>query len=156
MKSYLLPYKFKRIGMWMFIPFCVICLWVLLSGELEFEYLKWPCISLCFMNIFDDKCQWLSIQYTDPTNEIGMLGLLVSMCFIALSKEKDEDEMTGQIRMQSFVWSFWVSAAILAFCILFVYGILFVEFTFAAIFLVFLIYILKFNASMHAVRRNVK
>lgn len=29
----------------------------------------------------------------DPTNETAMLGLLVSLCLIALSKEKDEDEI---------------------------------------------------------------
>lgn len=153
MKNYLLPYRYKRIGMWMFLPFAVISLWCLVSGELEFSYLKLPCLSILSQDI-TKPCRWLTIETTDPINEIGMLGLLVSMCFISLSKERDEDEMTGQIRMQSFVWSFWVTAAILAFSILFIYGLPFMEFTFAAIFVVFLIYILKFNISMRKVRRE--
>lgn len=155
MNSYLLPTKFKRIGMWMFIPFCAICLWCLISGQLEFDYMAWPCISLCEQD-FNDNVSWFTVGKTDPINEIGMLGLLVSMCFIALSKEKDEDEMTAEVRMQSFVFSFWIMAAIIAFCILFVYGIEFMEFAFAAIFLIFLIYILKFNFAMRAIRRTGK
>ena len=82
-----------------------------------------------------------------------MFGLLISICFTALSKEKDEDEMTGLIRMQSFVWSFWVTAAVLAFGIIFIYDIAFMLFSFAAIFVVFILYIIKFNLAMRAIRR---
>lgn len=153
-KSFLLPYKFKKVGMFMFIPTCAICLWCLFSGELEFNYMQWPCVSFCFQELFDDNTTWLAVSTTDPINEIGMLGLLVSMCFIALSKEKDEDEMTAQIRMRSFVFSFWAMAAIIAFSILFVYGIRFMEFAFVAVFLVFLIYIIKFNFAMRKTRRE--
>lgn len=85
-----------------------------------------------------------------------MFGLLISLCFTALSKEKDEDEMTGLIRMQSFVWSFWVTAAVLAFGIIFIYDIAFMIFSFAAIFVVFILYIIKFNLAMRAIRREGK
>lgn len=85
-----------------------------------------------------------------------MFGLLISLCFTALSKEKDEDEMTGLIRMQSFVWSFWVTAAVLAFGIIFIYNIAFMLFSFAAIFVGFILYIIKFNLAMHAIRRDGK
>lgn len=153
-KSLLLPYKFKRVGMWMFIPFCAVCLWCLFSGELEFDYMQWPCISFCFQEFFDKRPALLSIGSTDPINEIGMLGLLISLCFISLSKEKDEDEMTAMVRMQSFVSSFWAIAAVFAFCILFVYGISFMEFSFVAIFLGFLVYIFKFNSAMKRIRRE--
>lgn len=151
--SFLLPYPFKKAGMYMFIPFCAVCLWCLFSGELEFDYLQWPCISLGFKEI-DGNTTWLAIEKTDPINEIGMLGLLLSLCFISLSREKDEDEMTALIRMESFVFSFWVMAAIMAFSIIFVYGIRFMEFSFTAVFLVFLIYVIKFNLSMRKIRRE--
>ena len=71
--------------------------------------------------------------------KVGMMGLLVSLCFIALSKEKDEDEMTGQIRMQSFVCSLWVTSAILTFGILFIMGLDFLSFTLVAIYLYLLV-----------------
>ncbi|MCQ2118483.1 MAG: hypothetical protein MJY84_01015 [Bacteroidales bacterium] len=85
-----------------------------------------------------------------------MLGLLLSLCFIALSKERDEDEMTAQIRMQSFVWSLWFTAAVLVFGILFFYGASFLYVSFVAIYLVFIIYIIKFNVTMSAIRRGSK
>ena len=109
------------------------------------------------------KVPWIAIGddifYKGEANLIttlGMLGLLVSLCFIALSREKDEDEMTGQIRMQSFVWSLWFTAIILALGILFIMGLDFLTFTCAAIYLYFLVYILKFNLTMKAIRREGK
>ena len=150
--NFLLPNKFKRTGLFSVIPFGALCLYTLISGELEFDCLSWPCLSM-----FDsDKVSLLSISKTDPINEIGMLSLLVSLCFIALSREKDEDEMTGQIRMESFVWSFWMTAIIFAIGILFLYGIPFLYFSFAAIYLVFLLFIAKFNIEMSKVRRESK
>ena len=156
MKStYLLPYKFKRFGMWMFIPFCVLCLWCIISGELEFDYLQIPALAVCIEELFGESSLFEVVK-NDPINEIAMLGLLVSLCFIALSKEQDEDEMTKQIRMGSFVWSLWITAAVLAFGILFFFQFSFLYFCFSAIYFVFLLYILKFNITMRKLRRNEK
>ena len=149
-KNYLLPHRFKTAGIIMFFPFCAACLWLLLSGVLDCSYINWPALCINPEDLMDNP---FHVIKNDPINEIAMLGLLASLCFIALSREKDEDEMTGHIRMQSFVWSFWVTAAVLAFGIIFIYGLAFMEFAFAAIFLVFVLYILKFNLTMRAVRR---
>ena len=82
-----------------------------------------------------------------------MLGLLVSLVFIALSKEKDEDEMTAVVRMQSFVWSFWCTSVIMLIAILFVYDFAFLLFSFASVFVCFIMYICKFNYEMIKIRR---
>ena len=156
MKStYLLPYKFKRIGILMFIPFCILCLWCIISGELEFDYLQIPALAVCIEELFGESSLFEVVK-NDPINEIAMLGLLASLCFIALSKEQDEDEMTEQIRMGSFVWSLWITAAVLAFGILFFYQFSFLNFCFSAMYFVFLLYILKFNITMRKLRRNEK
>ena len=153
--TYLLPYKFKRIGMWMFIPFCAMCLWCIISGKLEFDYFQIPALAVCFEELLGESSLFEVVK-NDPINEIAMLGLLASLCFIALSKEKDEDEMTEQIRMGSFVWSLWITAAVLAFGILFIYQTSFLCFCFCAIYFVFLLYILKFNITMRKLRRTEK
>ena len=152
-KNYLLAHRFKTVGIIMFFPFCAACLWLLLSGVLDCSYISWPVLCVNPEALTDDTLAWFRIIKNDPINEIAMLGLLASLSLIALSRERDEDEMTGHIRMQSFVWSFWVTAAVLAFGIIFFYGLAFMEFAFAAIFLVFVLYILKFNLTMRAVRR---
>lgn len=153
-KNFLLPYRFKTAGLWLFFPFLGLCLWLLLFGDWDCDLLSWPAFALSIEDITSKDA--FTIIRNDPVNEFAMLGLLVSVCFIALSKEKDEDEMTGQIRMQSFVWSFWVTAAILAFGILFFYGFSFLNFALAALFLAFIIYIVKFNLTMFKIRRAGK
>ena len=145
-RNYLLPYSYKIIGMWMLLPFVAICLCF-------FFDVKLPEIKIPWVGLGDE------IFYKGEANlltELGMLGLLVSLCFIALSRERDEDEMTGQIRMQSFAWSLWCTSIILALGILFIMGIDFLMFACAAIYFYFVVYILKFNFTMMAVRRESK
>lgn len=92
-RNYLLPYTYKKVGMWMFLPFAALCLCLLFDAGLPEIMVPWIA--------FGDK-----LFYTGDANlltEVGMMGLLVSLCFIALSREKDEDEMTAHVRMQSFV-----------------------------------------------------
>ena len=110
----------------MFLPFAALCVCLFFSVSL-------PEIKVPWIAIGDD------IFYKGEANLIttlGMLGLLVSLCFIALSREKDEDEM--------------------ALGILFIMGLDFLTFTCAAIYLYFLVYILKFNFTMKAIRREGK
>lgn len=137
----------------MFLPFCALCLWCIVSGELEFDYLHLPALAIYVDELFGDA-SFFGIVKNDPINETAMLGLLVALCFISLSKEKDEDEMTEQIRMSSFVWSLWITTAVIAFGILFFYQFIFLYFCFGALYFVFLLYILKFNVTMRKLRKN--
>lgn len=141
--NYLLPYTYKKVGMWLFLPFAAICICLFLDVKLPSIQIPWLAIGDGFF-----------YQGTaDLLTEIGMMGLLVSLSFISLSREKDEDEMTAHIRMQSFVWSLWLTSAILAFGILFIMGLNFLSFALAALYLYYLVYILKFNFTMKAIRR---
>ena len=150
-KNYLLPHNFKLIGMIMLVPFLVACIWLLLGpGEAEWFTVNVPAL---FTLDLASTSEWFGMTVTDPLNEICMLGLLVSLVFIALSKEKDEDEMTAVVRMQSFVWSFWCTAVIMLIAILFVYDFAFLLFSFASVFVCFIMYICKFNYEMIKIRR---
>ena len=145
-RNYLLPHSYKKIGMLMFLPFAAICLCLLLNVKL-------PSVEIPWIAIGD------GIFYQgkgDLLTELGMMGLLISLSFIALSREKDEDEMTGQIRMKSFVWSLWFTTIILAFGILFIMGLDFLSFSLVALYLYYFIYILKFNMTMKSIRRSAR
>ena len=102
-KSYLLPAGFKKIGLRMVLPFfvlSVLCLCGVMDDmNLSFLSVKMPALI--------DYSGWFTMNETNLIDEIAMLGLLVSLVFIGLSRERDEDEMTAHIRMQSFVWSAW-------------------------------------------------
>ena len=150
-KNYLLPHAFKKIGLAMFVPFLAACVWLLLGpGECEWLSVKVP--ALLTLDLMATS-QWFGMTVTDPVNEICMLGLLISLVFLALSKERDEDEMTAAVRMQSFVWSFWCTAIVMLIAILFVNDFAFMYFAFASVFVCFILYICKFNYEMIKIRR---
>ena len=128
-QNYLLPHKFKKAGTIMFLPFLAVCVWLLL-GPGECDYLKVPAFAL-FEDGYLFSTKSLTSTTTDPINEIAMLGLLISIVFIALSKEKDEDEMVP-VEMQ------------------------FLNCTFAMPYVFFILYIIKFNLAMHKLRRELK
>ena len=151
-KNYLLPHNFKLIGLIMLVPFLAACIWLLL-GPCEADWFTVNVPALFTLDIASTS-QWFGMTVTDPVNEICMLGLLVSLVFIALSKEKDEDEMTAVVRMRSFVWSFWCTAILLLVAILFVYDYAFLLFAFASMFVCFILYICKFNYEMMIIRRT--
>ncbi len=146
-KNYLLPVGFKKAGLWMVVPFMTLCL-------------------LCFFDVLDDwsiratvpalssSDGWFSMTKAGLVVEISMLGLLISLVFIALSRECDEDEMTEHIRMQSFVWSTWATSIIIALGILFVYDLEFLTFMFMTMYLYLMLYIVKFNLAMHRERKE--
>ena len=153
-KNYLLPHGFKLAGLVMLVPFLAACIWLLL-GPCEGEWFTVTVPALYTLDLNSTR-EWFTMTVTDPVNEICMLGLLVSLVFVALSKEKDEDEMTTVVRMQSFVWSFWGTALVMLVAILFIYDFAFLHFAFASIFLCFLLYICKFNYEMIMIRRSEK
>ena len=153
-QNYLLPHGFKRVGLIMLVPFLAACIWLLLGpGEGDWFTVDVP--ALFTLNLASNS-EWFGMTATDPVNEICMLGLLVSLVFLALSKEKDEDEMTAVVRIQSFVWSFWCTAILILVAILFVYDLAFMYFAFASVFVCFIMYICKFNYEMIKIRRTDK
>ena len=153
-KNYLLPHNFKLIGLIMLVPFLAASVWLLL-GPCEGDWFTVKVPALFTLDLASTS-EWFGMTVTDPVNEICMLGLLVSLVFIALSKEKDEDEMTAVVRMQSFVWSFWCTAVMMLVAILFVYDFAFLLFAFASMFVCFILYICKFNYEMIKISRTEK
>ena len=153
--NYLLPAKFKKIGMCLAIPFVLACLCLLFApGAWDYNLCNIPVLSVIGDGGLENSM--FNIIETDPLDEIAMLGLLISIVFVALSKEKDEDEMTPVERQNAFVWSFWVTAVLYTLGIITIYGISFLSYSFVMPYIFFTLYIIKFNLSMHKLRRNLK
>ena len=153
-KNYLLPYRYKKIGLYMFIPFCAFFIYLVCTDNFGFYFgAETPLFAVAAQFPFEE-ITFFGIVHNSPFDEIALLGILVSLAFIALSKERDEDEMTGHIRMQSFVWSLWATTAFCAFGILFIFGLYYLYFTYLAVFLMPIVYIAKFNLAMREIRRE--
>ncbi|WP_313806129.1 hypothetical protein [Flavobacterium sp.] len=78
-------------------------------------------------------------------DEITMLLFIVSGLVFAFSKEKVEDEMVAKIRLESLVWATYVNYGVLAFCILFIYGLPFLNVMMYNMFTLLLFFIIRFH-----------
>lgn len=137
--KFLLPHKFKRIGVFMF-PIGIL-IWITAQ-----------------FGLFDALLN--SINFRFPGIQIMLISsffsFLVGLYFIAFSKEKIEDEFISKLRLESFQFAALMQIAILI--ISFLYMLIsgnqpanesyFMLFFIFAIFIFWLSYILKFNLSL--------
>lgn len=98
MKQYfLLPHYYFKAGLWIMVLF-LIMFGIDLAGVAPEINIPMPYIA----NEIFGKNAWFGILPSeDMYMEIWMLGIFISLLFIAMSKEKTEDEMIMQIRLKS-------------------------------------------------------
>ena len=83
-----------------------------------------------------------SLNFTD---EIASIGLIVSLLFIAFSKEKIEDEWISQLRLESLQFAVYLNYAVLSLQILLVHNTAFFDIMVYNMFSVLLLFILRFR-----------
>ena len=54
-----------------------------------------------------------------------MIGFIISIMFIAFSKEKKEDELLSKIRLESLMWAVYINYTIIIVCTITLYGLAF-------------------------------
>lgn len=151
-KNYLLPHRYMKIGLFMLVPFfimaCIDFLGMASSIEISFPYI--------YNDLLTSR-HWFGIANgEDVFMEIWMLGVFSSLIFIALSKEKVEDEMIMQIRLQSMLFSLRCTAVIFIFETIFFFGFAYV-YCLGALFYIFLIVsVLKFRYVLHKLNKIEK
>lgn len=146
-KTYLFPPVFKWIG-WSIFPLFFAMGVALLFFDYGFFDLN--CKVLALIN--DDS--YFEVLRDDIYQEIIIVGLIVSMIFIAFSKEKDEDEYISQIRMHSLVWSILIGSVLLILATVFVYGFAYATVAFLNMFLILFLFVIKFNIELQKFRRT--
>ena len=151
-KNFLLPHCYMKIGLFMLVPFIIMAC-------IDFLGMA-PSIDISLPYIYDDlftSNHWFSIaNKEDVFMEIWMLGLFFSLLFISLSKEKIEDEMIMNIRLQSMLFALWCTAAVFIFVTLFIFGFAYI-YCLGALFYIFLIVsILRFRYVLHKLNKIEK
>lgn len=148
--NYLLPAVYKKIGLWMILPFIAGCIYCLFFGDGH----DLSCTVFAIASDGLDHAKWFSLcKGVGILDEICMIGLLVSLVFIAFSREKDEDEFIERIRMQSLVWALMVNAFVLVFGIAFFYEFAFLYFCFIFLFLIYFLFLIKFHCELYRFRK---
>lgn len=138
---FLFPHSYRRIGWLLFVPSLVFGLAVL-HADFQVDFLE---ISFgndpspgTFESIF-------SINRINLSDEIATIGMILSLLFIAFSKEKVEDERIAQIRLDSLHFAVYLNYAVLAIQVIFVHGTAFLDVMVYNMFSVLLLFIIRYR-----------
>ena len=154
-KNYLFPHRFKAIG-WVITGITLAATVAYFVAESCFNWnpdLKMPAL-------FDGEfLLLLSDGESKPRNFFRMadcspvtfilIFMTIGLVLVGFSREKVEDEFVRQLRERSLVWATLVSAVVFLFVTLTIYGILYMYFAYSIYFVFLLLFIVKFNVSLH-------
>lgn len=152
-KSYLFPNYFKKIGWAVSIPSIIYYILIICFDNLDF---KIKMFSIFPSDQVFKESSWFSI--TDTTFGLTFLPMLLmlSLVFIAFSREKIEDELISKIREKSLIWSVLVFMSLFIFCTLLLYGMLYYYFYIFNIYLLLILMIFKFNFEIYKLKKSLK
>lgn len=142
-KNYLFPTTFTKIGWCLFVPFAITSFICLFDGSNE-DWLKVNALSVIPWGIIKNSL----------FDELSMIGLTVSLLFIAFSKEKDEDECIANIRSNSLIWATITAYSLLIVCTMLIYDMQYLNFVFIDLFMILFLFIIKYNIELYKFRRS--
>lgn len=135
--DYLLPPDFKKIGFLFFVPFMLLGLLVIFK-DFQFDWLT------VYGLHPKDSNNFISAD-ENFTNEIAIIGTLISLFFIAFSNEKTEDEFIKKTRLECLLWATYFDIFLVIVVTLSVYSLNFYMVITNLVFLKLVIFILRFN-----------
>tara|TARA_B100000401_G_C52592331_1_gene617859 strand:- start:43 stop:504 length:462 start_codon:yes stop_codon:yes gene_type:complete len=150
--NYLLPHKFKLIGLILLAPTLVLAA-MFLFNDFEFEFLELPVFSIANTPLFGDSDLFVTLS-NNITNELIAVLSIVSLLFIAFSKQKNEDELVNAIRLKSLVMATYINYFILLFCVIFFYELAFLWVMLLNMFTILIFFIVYFNLRMFQLNRK--
>ena len=147
---YLLPNKFKIIGVLLFVVGIIITIIRFYFG-VKPDWLD--------IKVFAVYSSFLQTKYfTFITNnileELSGLILLVGLVFIAFSKEKTENEIIEQIRIRSFFYSVYSNILFTVFAFIFIFGLGFVYYLVLNMFVSLLLFIFIFRYNIYYYKKT--
>jgi len=137
MTNFLLPYKYKWIGMGLVI--------LGITGLIFYLWFDFRLI----LPVFAVYASFLETRMfttfrTNIADELIMLSLLAGFLLLVFSKEKTECEILDQIRSRAFLNALLANAGLLIFSILFIYGNGFLTILLLNLFSIFIFYLIFF------------
>lgn len=131
----LFPHKFQRIGWILLPPFLVLGI-----ANMFFEYnVPW----LQFRTSPESSLEFFASH--NFTDELAAVGVIISLGFIAFSREKIEDEAIQFFRLEALQWAVYANYLVLIISILSVYGSAFFQVLTYNMFTALVIFILRFR-----------
>ncbi len=171
--NFLFPNVFKKIGWVIFIPTFLITIYFTRSDgmfmdnsmnietahneankHIDKSFPEVKVFALWADNPLQDTV-FLGRVYTDITDEVLSIFLIVSALMIGFSRQKIEDEYISKIRIESLVWATYVNYSVIIFSILFFYGVAFYWVLVLNTITVLLFFIIRFNWAIAKFNKTV-
>lgn len=150
----LFPHYFKTIGLILFVASLVPSIYGF-TTDFEPGFFELPVLKVANTELLSNNqsFQLFSVQTENVFNEVCLSLLLIGGLFVLLAKEKDEDELINKIRLESMLWSAKVNGIFLLMANFLFYGFTFYYVLIINLFLLFILYIIKFQWSLHKLKR---
>ena len=145
----LLPHPFRRIGAAVFAIAAVVGILMTLDG-----YNGWPSSLLPADTESQLFAALASEGMTHLLNNIAIIGLCVGSIFIACSRERIEDEMTGAVRLNALLTALYINTAITVAAALVLYDFTFIYFMIWNMITTPLLFMLIFRWRMWRINRT--
>jgi hypothetical protein len=150
--KFLFPNKFKSIAWFVLFPtaiFGVVTLFV--PFEPAFLDFNLPTI---FKNSIGEETNYFGLVKNNVMNEIIGILLILSLIFVAFSKEKIEDELVSKIRLEALVWSVYINYTILLLAFIFVFDLAFLWVMICNMFTVLIFFIARFQWKISKLKKE--
>lgn len=131
----LFPHSFQRIGYVLLVPFLTLSI-AHMFGNYNLPWLEFKMPEKSIMEFSSSQ------NFTD---ELAAVGLIISLGFIAFSREKIEDEAIQYFRLEALQWAVYANYLVLIISILAVYGTNFFQVMAYNMFTVLIIFVLRFR-----------
>jgi len=152
--NFLLPNRFKKTGWFFFITGIILGI-IYLTIQDKPDFLNFKVFAIANQG-FLPPATFFTITHTNIFDEIIALLLIIGTVFIAMSKEKTEDEYISKIRLESLVWATYVNYAILILAIIFVYNLAFLWVMVFNMFTLLLFFLIRFNLVLYKSKKMMR
>ena len=147
--NWLFPHRYRLIGWIILLPSVVLGL-ATMYWEFSFDFL-----TVGKPNKPGDIGGLFSAWPLNFTNEVAALGVIIGLLFVAFAREKEEDEMISQLRLESLQWSVYTNYMLLALATILIHGGLFLEVMTYNMFTILLIFIIRFRLLLRKNKREL-
>lgn len=145
--KWLFPHRFRFIGWLIFVSSAVLGL----ANMYANSSLGWLMATVLNESVTVNTAHSTShlVNVQNLTDEFAAIGVIIGLLLIAFSREKVEDEMIGQLRLEALQWSVYANYIVLAIAIVAVYDTAFFSVMIYNMFTVLLVFILRFRWLIH-------
>ncbi len=151
--KWLFPHRFRLIGWLIFAPSAVLGI-AAMYVDFNFGWLVAEVLNESITIESGNSITHLA-DIQNLTDEVAAIGVIIGLLLIAFSREKVEDEMIGQLRLEALQWSVYANYIVLGIAILTIYDTAFFNVMVYNMFTVLLVFIARFRWLLYRNTNNL-